>query len=139
MAAADAVLFGAAGGLGYTELPPEVRKSGTLLRIRKSLDLYANLRPIKGLAALAEASTLKAEVRAGVDLVIVRELSSGMYFGEPRGVETLPDGRRRGINTHAYTSDEIERVARVAFELARTRRNHRVSGRYVGPQSSFHL
>ena len=124
MAAADAVLFGAAGGLAYTELPPEVRKAGTLLRIRKSLDLYANLRPIKGLAALAEASTLKPEVRDGVDLVIVRELSSGMYFGEPRGVETLPDGRRRGINTHSYTSDEIERVARVAFELARTRRNH---------------
>jgi 3-isopropylmalate dehydrogenase len=124
MRAADAVLFGAAGGLAYTALPPEVRKAGTLLRIRKSLDLYANLRPIRGLPALAEASTLKAEVRAGVDLVIVRELSSGMYFGEPRGVETLPDGRRRGVNTHAYTSDEIERVARVAFELARTRRNH---------------
>ncbi len=124
MRAADAILFGATGGLSYAELPPEVGKSDSLLRIRKSLDLYANLRPIKALPALAEASTLKARAREGTDLVIVRELSSGIYFGEPRGVETLPDGRRRGVNTHSYTSDEIERVARVAFELARKRRNH---------------
>ncbi|MFI4988437.1 MAG: 3-isopropylmalate dehydrogenase [Alphaproteobacteria bacterium] len=124
MKAADAILFGATGSLGYAALPAAARRGGSLLHIRKSLDLYANLRPVTGLAALAEASSLKPAVRDGVDLVIVRELSSGMYFGEPRGIETLADGRKRGINTHSYTSDEIERVARVAFELARRRRNH---------------
>ncbi len=123
MRAADAILFGATGSLANAALPAEVLKSGSLLRIRKSLDLYANLRPVVGLAALAEASSLKPAVRQGVDFVIVRELSSGMYFGEPRGIETLPDGRKRGINTHSYTSDEIERVARTAFELAKRRQS----------------
>jgi 3-isopropylmalate dehydrogenase len=121
MRAADAVLFGATGGLAYAELPEKIRKAGNLLAIRKALGLYANLRPVFSIPALAEASSLKARTLEGVDLVIVRELAGGMYFGEPRGIETLPDGRRRGVNTHVYTSDEIERIARVAFELARTR------------------
>ena len=121
MRSADAILFGATGGLSYAELPPEVGKSDSLLRIRKSLDLYANLRPIKALPALAEASTLKARAREGTDLVIVRELSSGIYFGEPRGIERMPDGTRRGINTEVYTEAEIERVVRAGFDLAMKR------------------
>ncbi len=118
---ADAVLFGAIGGVEYGDLPPEVRRSGGLLRIRRELDLYANLRPIKAIDAMADASPLKPEVMQGTDLVIVRELSSGIYFGEPRGVEKLPDGSERAINTQSYTTDEIRRVARAAFELARSR------------------
>ena len=120
--AADAILFGATGGPAYDALPAEARRQGNLLRIRRSLDLYANLRPIVAIPALHEASSLKSRVLEGVDFVILRELSSGLYFGEPRGVETLPNGERRGVNTHVYTSSEIRRVARFGFELARTRR-----------------
>jgi 3-isopropylmalate dehydrogenase len=120
--AADAVLFGASGLSEARHIPREERRKGSLLRLRKALDVFANLRPIKANPALLDASTLRREVVDGVDLVFVRELTGGVYFGEPRGVETLPDGRRRGVNTHHYTSDEIERVARTAFELARTRR-----------------
>ena len=119
---ADAILFGATGGPEYDALPAEAKRQGNLLRLRKSLDLYANLRPIVALPALVEASSLKARVLEGVDFVILRELSSGLYFGEPRGIETLADGARRGVNTHVYTSTEIRRVARFGFELARTRR-----------------
>src|SRR5689334_16147729 len=119
---ADAILFGATGGPDYDALPAEARRAGNLLRIRRYLDLYANLRPIVALPALFEASSLKTRVLEGVDFVIVRELSGGLYFGEPRGVETLADGERRGINTHLYTASQIRRVARFAFELARTRR-----------------
>jgi 3-isopropylmalate dehydrogenase len=119
---ADAILFGATGGPEYDALPAEARRAGNLLRMRRQLDLYANLRPIVALPALYEASSLKARVLEGVDFVILRELSGGIYFGEPRGVETLPDGERRGINTHVYTASKIRRVARFAFELARTRR-----------------
>ena len=118
----DAILFGATGGPDYDALPLEARRAGNLLRIRRHLDLYANLRPIVALPALHEASSLKARVLEGVDFIIVRELSGGLYFGEPRGIETLPDGERRGINTHLYTASQIRRVARFAFELARTRR-----------------
>jgi 3-isopropylmalate dehydrogenase len=121
--AADAVLFGASGLSEARHIPREERRKGSLLRLRKALDVFANLRPIKANPALLDASTLRREVVDGVDLVFVRELTGGVYFGEPRGVETLPDGRRRGVNTHHYTSDEIERVARAAFELARTRRS----------------
>ncbi|MGE5201043.1 MAG: isocitrate/isopropylmalate family dehydrogenase, partial [Acidobacteriota bacterium] len=121
MRSADAVLFGATGGLAYAELPEKIRKAGNLLAIRKALGLYANLRPVFAIPALAEASSLKARALEGVDLVIVRELAGGIYFGEPKRIETLPDGRRCGVNTHVYTSDEIERIARVAFELARAR------------------
>jgi 3-isopropylmalate dehydrogenase len=119
---ADAILFGATGGPAYDALPAAARREGNLLRIRRSLDLYANLRPIVAIPALNEASSLKNRVLEGVDFVILRELSSGLYFGEPRGIETLPNGEKRGVNTHAYTSSEIRRVARFGFELARTRR-----------------
>ncbi|MBX9699113.1 MAG: 3-isopropylmalate dehydrogenase [Acetobacteraceae bacterium] len=122
--AADAILFGSVGTLGQTEVPAEERRKGSLLRLRKSLDLFANLRPIRMLPALAEASPYKPRITEGVDLVIIRELTAGMYFGTPRGVERLADGSRRGVNTHTYTEAEVLRVARFAFELARTRRNH---------------
>jgi 3-isopropylmalate dehydrogenase len=119
---ADAILFGATGGPDYDALPAEARRAGNLLRIRKDLDLYANLRPIKPLPALYESSSLKPCLLEGVDFVILRELGGGLYFGEPRGIERLPDGERRGVNTHVYRSDEIRRVARFGFALARTRR-----------------
>jgi 3-isopropylmalate dehydrogenase len=120
--AADAILFGARGGPGYEAIPPEEVKAGGLLRLRRALDVFANLRPLFAIPALAAASSLRDRVLAGVDLVIVRELTGGMYFGEPRGIETLPDGGRRGVNTHVYTTDEIRRVARAAFALAKSRR-----------------
>jgi 3-isopropylmalate dehydrogenase len=120
--AADAVLFGATGSLGWEKIPVEIRKRGSLLRIRRELELFANFRPVCALPALAEASSLKPRVLEGVDLVVVRELTGGMYFGEPRGVTTLSDGEKRGVNTHVYTTPEIRRIARAAFELARTRR-----------------
>ena len=116
--ASDAVLFGAVGGPKWENLPFELKPERGLLRLRKEMDLFANLRPAMVFEALADASTLKPELVAGLDLMIVRELTGGIYFGEPRGIETLPDGTRRGINTEVYTEAEIERVARVAFELA---------------------
>jgi 3-isopropylmalate dehydrogenase len=112
---ADAILFGSVG----FQLRPEV----AILRLRKELDLFANLRPAIVLDPLADASTLKADVVRGLDLMIVRESTGGIYFGEPRGIETLPDGQKRGYDTETYTTNEIERVARVAFELARKRQN----------------
>jgi 3-isopropylmalate dehydrogenase len=118
---ADAVLLGAVGGSKWDDVPFEVRPEKGLLRLRKEMDLFANLRPAMVFDALAEASTLKTELVKGLDIMIVRELTSGVYFGEPRGIETLADGSRRGINTQAYTTDEVRRVARVAFELARKR------------------
>jgi 3-isopropylmalate dehydrogenase len=124
IARADLVLFGATGGTESDPIPPDKRRAGSLLRIRRSLALYANLRPIKALPALYEASSLKRRVLEGVDLVILRELAGGIYFGEPRGIERLPNGERRGINTQSYASSEISRIARFAFELARTRRSH---------------
>ena len=124
VARADLVLFGASGGSESDEIPPDKRRAGSLLRIRRSLALYANLRPIKALPALYEASSLKQRVVEGVDFVILRELAGGIYFGEPRGIEILPGGGRRGINTQTYTSSEIARIARFAFELARSRRSH---------------
>jgi 3-isopropylmalate dehydrogenase len=125
--AADAILFGATGGPEYDAIPAAARRLGNLLHLRRELGLYANVRPVKAIPALADASTLKPEVIAGVDMVIVRELSAGLYFGEPRGVERLPGGKRRGVNTHEYTSEEIDRVARFAFELARGRTKRVVS------------
>jgi 3-isopropylmalate dehydrogenase len=119
--AADAVLLGAVGGPQWDDLPFASKPERGLLRLRKEMDLFANLRPALVFDALVEASTLKPGIVAGLDLLIVRELTGGVYFGEPRGIETLPDGTRRGLNTQVYTSLEIERVARVAFELARKR------------------
>ncbi|MCG8594728.1 MAG: 3-isopropylmalate dehydrogenase [Kiloniellales bacterium] len=121
--AADAVLLGAVGGPKWDDLPFEQKPERGLLRLRKEMALFANLRPALCFAPLVEASTLKPEVVSGLDLMIVRELTGGVYFGEPRGIETLSDGQRRGVNTQVYTTEEIRRVAAVAFELARKRAN----------------
>src|SRR4029077_3398197 len=119
---ADAILWGATGGPETKEVPAAARKAGSLLSLRSKYDLYANLRPIVASPALMDSAPLKADVLKGVDFVIIRELTSGIYFGEPRGIETLPDGQRRGFNTEQYTTNQIRRVARAAFELARTRK-----------------
>ncbi|MFC3168816.1 3-isopropylmalate dehydrogenase [Paracoccus fontiphilus] len=126
--AVDAVLLGAVGGPKYDNLDFSVKPERGLLRLRKEMDLYANLRPAQCFDALADFSSLKREVVAGLDILIVRELTSGVYFGEPRGIhsdDNNPDneGGRVGINTQRYTSGEIRRVARSAFELARRRSN----------------
>ncbi len=124
--AADAVLFGSVGGPKWETLPFELQPERGLLRLRKDMDLFANLRPAVVFEALADASALKHELVAGLDLMIVRELTGGIYFGDPRGIETLPDGSRRGINTEVYTEAEIERVVRAGFDLA-LKRQHRLT------------
>ena len=116
--AADAILLGAVGGPKWEPLPIGLRPERGLLGLRKELALFANIRPALCFDALADASTLKREIIAGLDIVIVRELTGGIYFGQPRGVTTLPDGTRRGINTEVYTTPEVARIAKVAFELA---------------------
>ena len=118
---ADAVLFGAVGGPQWDNLDFSVKPERALLRLRKDMDLFANLRPAVVFDGLVDASSLKAELVQGLDIMILRELTGGIYFGEPRGVETLPDGTRRGVNTEVYTTPEVERVGRVAFELAQKR------------------
>ncbi|MDD9906959.1 MAG: 3-isopropylmalate dehydrogenase [Rhodospirillaceae bacterium] len=120
--AADAVLFGSVGGPQYDDAPRDLRPEMGLLRLRKDLDLFANLRPALTFDALLDASSLKPEVVEGLDLMIVRESTGGVYFGTPRGIETLEDGQRRGFDTQTYTESEIRRVAGVAFDLARQRR-----------------
>jgi 3-isopropylmalate dehydrogenase len=120
---ADAILFGSVGGPKWDKLGFDLRPELAILRLRKELDLFANLRPAIVLDPLVDASSLKPDVVRGLDLMIVRESTGGIYFGEPRGVETLPDGQKRGFDTEVYTTNEIERVARVAFELARKRQN----------------
>jgi 3-isopropylmalate dehydrogenase len=122
-AAADAVLFGAVGGPKWDNLPFAMKPERGLLRLRKDLGLFANLRPALCFDALADASSLKRELVAGLDIMILRELTGGVYFGEPRGIETLKDGTQRAVDTQVYTTPEIERIARVGFELARKRRN----------------
>ena len=119
----DAVLLASVGGVKWDVLPFKDRPERGLLALRKGLGVFANLRPALVFDVLANASTLKPEVVQGLDIMIVRELLGGVYFGEPRGIETLPDGQRRGVNTQVYTTSEIQRVARVAFELARKRKN----------------
>jgi 3-isopropylmalate dehydrogenase len=121
--AVDAVLFGAVGGPKWDTLGFNTRPELAILTLRKELGLFANLRPATVLEPLVDASTLKPEVIRGLDLMIVRESTGGIYFGEPRGIDTLPDGSKRGYNTEVYSTFEIERVARVAFDLARKRRN----------------
>ncbi|CAN5342895.1 3-isopropylmalate dehydrogenase [soil metagenome] len=121
--AADAVLLGAVGGPQWADVPRALRPEMGLLKLRKEMEVFANLRPALCFDALADASSLKREIVAGLDIMIVRELTGGVYFGEPRGIETLADGQRRGFDTQTYTTSEIERVARVAFELARGRNN----------------
>ena len=123
----DAVLLGAVGGPKWEKLPFKDQPERGLLRIRKDMGLFANLRPALVFDALAEASTLKTELVRGLDIMIVRELTGGVYFGEPRGIETLPNGERRGVNTQVYTTSEIVRIGRIAFELARKRNNQVMS------------
>jgi 3-isopropylmalate dehydrogenase len=123
----DAVLFGAVGGPKWDTLGFANRPELAILTLRRELGLFANLRPATVLAPLVDASTLKPEVIRGLDIMIVRESTGGIYFGEPRGIETLPDGSQRGVNTEVYTTHEIERVARVAFDLARKRQNRMCS------------
>ncbi|MGE0223974.1 MAG: 3-isopropylmalate dehydrogenase [Acetobacteraceae bacterium] len=120
---ADAILFGSVGGPKWDKLGFDMRPEIAILRLRKELDLFANLRPATVLDPLVDASTLKADVVRGLDIMIVRESTGGIYFGEPRGVELLPDGQKRGFDTETYSTNEIERVGRVAFELARKRQN----------------
>jgi 3-isopropylmalate dehydrogenase len=119
--AADAILFGAIGSPEYEKLPPEATRVDQLLRMRKELDLFDNMRPVRTIEALAATSSLRAEVTKGCDMVIVRELAGGIYFGEPRGIERRADGSERAFNTCVYTTGEIERIARSAFDLARVR------------------
>lgn len=120
---ADAVLFGAVGGPKWDKVPYDVRPEAGLLRLRKDLGLFANLRPAICYPALADASSLKRDVVEGLDILIVRELTGGVYFGEPKEIVTLENGEKRAIDTQLYTTHEIERIARVAFDLAKTRRN----------------
>jgi 3-isopropylmalate dehydrogenase len=120
--ASDAVLMGAVGGPKWADAPRALRPEAGLLALRAGMEVFANLRPAVCFAPLAGASTLKREVIEGLDLIIVRELTGGVYFGQPRGVEALPGGGRRAVDTQVYTTLEIERVTRVAFELARGRR-----------------
>ena len=121
--ASDAVLFGAVGGPKWDGVPYEVRPEAGLLRLRKDMQLFANLRPAICYPALAASSSLKPEVVEGLDILIVRELTGGVYFGEPKEIIDLGNGQKRGIDTQVYDTFEIERIAGVAFELARTRKN----------------
>jgi 3-isopropylmalate dehydrogenase len=121
--ASDAVLFGAVGGPKWDKVPYDVRPEAALLRLRKDLGLFANLRPAICYPALADASSLKKNVVEGLDILIVRELTGGVYFGEPKSITDLGNGQKRGIDTQVYDTFEIERIARVAFDLAKARKN----------------
>jgi 3-isopropylmalate dehydrogenase len=120
---ADAVIFGAVGGPKWDKVPFDMRPEAGLLRLRKDLGLFANIRPAIVYPALADASSLKREAVDGLDIVILRELTGGVYFGEPKTITDLGNGQKRAIDTQVYDTYEVERIARVAFELARTRRN----------------
>ena len=121
--AADAIIFGAVGGPKWDKVPYEHRPEAGLLRLRKDLDLFANLRPAICYPALADASSLKRELVEGLDILILRELTGGTYFGEPKEIVTLEDGQKRAVDTTLYTTREIDRIARMGFDLARKRRN----------------
>jgi 3-isopropylmalate dehydrogenase len=121
--AADAVIFGAVGGPRWDSVPYDMRPEAGLLRLRKDLALYANLRPAVTYPALADASSLKRELVEGLDIMILRELTGGVYFGEPKTITDLGNGQKRAVDTQVYDTYEIERITRVAFELARKRRN----------------
>jgi 3-isopropylmalate dehydrogenase len=121
--ASAAVLFGAVGGPKWDNVPYDIRPEAALLRLRKELDLFANLRPAICYPALAEASSLKREHVEGLDILILRELTGGAYFGQPKEIVTLENGEQRAVDTTVYTTHEIERIARVAFDLAKRRRN----------------
>ena len=119
----EAVVLGAVGGPQWDNLDFSKKPERALLKLRKELKLFANLRPAICFKQLVDASSLKPEIVSGLDIMIVRELTGGIYFGEPRGIKPIDNGERKGINTHTYTTSEIERVSRVAFELAKKRNN----------------
>ena len=119
----EAVILGAVGGPKYDSLEFSKRPERALLKLRKELKLFANLRPAICFKQLVGASSLKPEIISGLDIMIVRELTGGIYFGEPRGIEPIENNERKGVNTHTYTTSEIQRVARVAFDLAKKRKN----------------
>tara|TARA_Y100001970_G_C14208381_1_gene845399 strand:- start:758 stop:1861 length:1104 start_codon:yes stop_codon:yes gene_type:complete len=119
----DAVILGACGGPKWDNLEFSKKPERALLKLRKELKLFANLRPAICFKQLVDSSTLKPEIVSGLDIMIVRELTGGIYFGEPRGIQPIKNNERRGINTHSYTTSEIQRIARVAFELAKKRKN----------------
>ena len=119
----DAVILGACGGPKWDKLEFSKKPERALLKLRKELKLFANLRPAICFEQLVDSSTLKPEIVSGLDIMIVRELTGGIYFGEPRGIKPIENGERKGINTHTYTSSEIVRVAKVAFDLAKKRKN----------------
>jgi 3-isopropylmalate dehydrogenase len=125
--AADAVMLGAVGGPKWDNVPYDARPEAGLLRLRKDLELFANLRPALCFAALADASSLKREIVEGLDIMIVRELTGGVYFGEPKEITDLGNGERRGVDTQLYTTSEIRRIAEVAFDLAKKRDNRVMS------------
>ena len=118
----EAVMLGAVGGPKWDDLEFSKRPERALLKLRKELKLFANLRPAICFKQLVDSSSLKPEIVSGLDIMIVRELTGGIYFGEPRGIKPIENGERKGINTHSYTSSEIIRVAKVAFELAQKRK-----------------
>src|ERR1700712_3564393 len=122
--ASDAVIFGAVGGPKWDQVPYDARPEAGLLRLRKEMALFANLRPAICYPALAESSSLKRGVIDGLDIIILRQLTGGVYFGEPKTITDLGNGQKRAVDTQVYDTYEIERIARVGFELARKRRNH---------------
>tara|TARA_B110000116_G_scaffold272134_1_gene295365 strand:+ start:1986 stop:3098 length:1113 start_codon:yes stop_codon:yes gene_type:complete len=119
----DAVLFGAVGGSKWDNVERSKRPEAALLRLRKELDLFANLRPAVVFDALANSSSLKIEIVKGLDILILRELTSGVYFGQPRGIEKINDNEQKAIDTQSYTTSEITRIGKVAFDLAKKRNN----------------
>ena len=119
----EAVILGACGGPKWDKLEFSKKPERALLKLRKELKLFANLRPAICFKQLVDSSTLKPEIVSGLDIMIVRELTGGIYFGEPRGIQPIENNERKGINTHSYTTKEIKRIARVAFELAKKRKN----------------
>ena len=119
----EAVILGAVGGPKWDNVEFSKKPERALLKLRKELKLFANLRPAICFKQLVDASTLKPEIVSGLDIMIVRELTGGIYFGEPRGIKPIDNGERKGINTHTYTTSEIQRVAKVAFDLAKKRKN----------------
>ena len=119
----EAIILGAVGGPKWDDVEFSKKPERALLKLRKELKLFANLRPAICFKQLVDASTLKPEIVSGLDIMIVRELTGGIYFGEPRGIKLIDNGERKGINTHTYTTSEIQRVARVAFDLAKKRKN----------------
>jgi len=119
----DAVILGACGGPKWDKLEFSKKPERALLKLRKELKLFANLRPAICFKQLVDSSTLKPEIVSGLDIMIVRELTGGIYFGEPRGIQPIENNQRKGINTHSYTTGEIQRIARVAFDLAKKRKN----------------